>query len=61
MFEGVPNQWTPVLPLTELTDNPTAAELAGERLVLFKDNDDQWHAAARLLTASRRPLVPSGW
>lgn len=44
MFERFPNQWTPVLPLTELTDNPTAAELAGERLVLFKDNDDQWHA-----------------
>ena len=28
MFERFPNQWTPVLPLTELTDKPTAAELA---------------------------------
>lgn len=44
MFERFPNQWTPVLPLTELTENPMPLELAGERLVLFKGQDDRWHA-----------------
>ncbi len=44
MFERFPNQWTPVLPLTAITANPMAVELAGEGLVLFKDLDDQWHA-----------------
>ena len=44
MFERFPNQWTPVLPLTELTINPMPVELAGERLVLFQDNEKQWHA-----------------
>jgi len=43
MFARFPNQWTPVLPLTELTINPMPFELAGERLVLFQDNDKQWH------------------
>ncbi len=44
MFEHFPNQWTPVLPITELKSNPMAAEVAGEALVLFRDADDQWHA-----------------
>ncbi len=44
MFARFPNQWTPVLPLGDITDNPQAVEVAGERLVLFRDNDDQWHA-----------------
>ena len=44
MFERFPNQWTPVLPLTALSENPVAVELAGEPLVLFRDNDGQWHA-----------------
>ena len=44
MFERFPNQWTPVLPLVELEANPLAIELAGERLVLFRDNEQQWHA-----------------
>ena len=44
MFERFPNQWTPVIPLAELTTNPVSIELAGEALVLFKDNDGDWHA-----------------
>jgi len=44
MFERFPNQWTPVLPLTELSANPVAVELAGEQLVLFRDHESQWHA-----------------
>jgi phenylpropionate dioxygenase-like ring-hydroxylating dioxygenase large terminal subunit len=44
MFEQFPNRWTPVLPLNELTSNPLATELAGERIVLFQDNEQQWHA-----------------
>ena len=44
MFETFPNQWTPVLPLTELGANPIALELAGEPLVLFRDNEQCWHA-----------------
>jgi phenylpropionate dioxygenase-like ring-hydroxylating dioxygenase large terminal subunit len=44
MFERFPNQWTPALPLTALTANPQAIELAGESLVLFRDSESQWHA-----------------
>ena len=44
MFERFPNQWTPVLPLSELDINPMPVQLAGEFLVLFQDNDKQWHA-----------------
>jgi phenylpropionate dioxygenase-like ring-hydroxylating dioxygenase large terminal subunit len=44
MFELFPNQWTPVMPLSELDANPVAVELAGEALVLFKDNDGDWNA-----------------
>lgn len=44
MFERFPNRWTPVLPLSELSANPTAAEIAGERIVLFRDADEQWRA-----------------
>lgn len=44
MFERLPNQWTPVLPLTALTENPQAVELAGEALVLFRDAAGEWHA-----------------
>ena len=44
MFERFPNRWTPVLPLTELTSNPVAAELAGERIVLFRGEGKDWHA-----------------
>ena len=44
MFTRFANQWTPVLPVTELKDNPQAVEVAGEPLVLFQDADGDWHA-----------------
>lgn len=44
MFDLLPNQWTPVVPLTELEWNPTALEIAGERIVVFWDADDAAHA-----------------
>lgn len=44
MFELLPRQWTPALPLAALTQNPVAFELAGERLVAFKTPDNRWHA-----------------
>jgi phenylpropionate dioxygenase-like ring-hydroxylating dioxygenase large terminal subunit len=44
MFRRFPNQWTPVVPLSALVSNPQAVELAGEKLVLFRDNTAQWHA-----------------
>jgi len=43
MFESFPNLWTPVLPLTLIDKNPMPAEIAGEKLVIFKDTSDQWH------------------
>jgi len=43
MFDRFANQWTPVLPLRDLDANPYATELAGERLVLFRDTRG-WHA-----------------
>jgi phenylpropionate dioxygenase-like ring-hydroxylating dioxygenase large terminal subunit len=43
MFERFANQWTPVLPIRDITSNPLATELAGERLVLFSDGS-RWHA-----------------
>jgi phenylpropionate dioxygenase-like ring-hydroxylating dioxygenase large terminal subunit len=44
MFERFPNQWTPLLPLTALRSNPLGTELSGERIALFKDDADRWHA-----------------
>jgi len=44
MFEQFPNLWTPVLPVVAIDKNPMAAEIAGEKIVLFRDNDDRWHA-----------------
>jgi phenylpropionate dioxygenase-like ring-hydroxylating dioxygenase large terminal subunit len=44
MFDRFPHRWTPVLPLSELKSNPVAAEIAGERIVLFRDTELQWHA-----------------
>jgi phenylpropionate dioxygenase-like ring-hydroxylating dioxygenase large terminal subunit len=43
MFESFPNLWTPVLPLTLIDRNPMPAEIAGEKLVIFKDTSDEWH------------------
>ena len=44
MFASFPNQWTPAIPVSALTDNPQAVTVAGEPLVLFRDADDAWHA-----------------
>jgi phenylpropionate dioxygenase-like ring-hydroxylating dioxygenase large terminal subunit len=44
MFENFPNLWTPVLPLSSVDTNPCAAEVAGQRIVLFRDDQDRWHA-----------------
>jgi len=44
MFPLLRHQWTPVIPLVELTANPLGVELAGERVVLFRDGEDHWHA-----------------
>jgi len=44
MFAMMPRQWTPVLPLTALTGKLLPVELAGERLVLFRDAAGAWHA-----------------
>ena len=46
MFERFPNCWTPVLPLGALERNPMPVEIAGERLVLFADREERWHALA---------------
>ncbi len=43
MFETFPNLWTPVLPLTQIDRNPMPAEIAGEKLVIFKDLSGEWH------------------
>ena len=36
MFEMLPNFWTPVLPVSEVGQNPISVTLAGENLVLFR-------------------------
>ena len=38
MFAMLPNFWTPVLPVAEIENTPVAVELAGERLVLFRND-----------------------
>jgi phenylpropionate dioxygenase-like ring-hydroxylating dioxygenase large terminal subunit len=56
VFELLPRQWTPVLPLTELRQNPQGAEVAGTGLVFFRDASGSWsglvdrcpHRGARL-------------
>jgi phenylpropionate dioxygenase-like ring-hydroxylating dioxygenase large terminal subunit len=37
MFDLFPNFWTPILPAIEIADKPVAVQLAGERLVLFRN------------------------
>ena len=44
MFELMPGQWTPAVPLTALGGNPVALELAGEAVVAFRDGQVAWHA-----------------
>ncbi|NEQ23449.1 MAG: aromatic ring-hydroxylating dioxygenase subunit alpha [Microcoleus sp. SIO2G3] len=36
MFDLFPSFWTPILPAAEIENTPVAIELAGERLVLFR-------------------------
>jgi phenylpropionate dioxygenase-like ring-hydroxylating dioxygenase large terminal subunit len=38
MFDLLPNVWTPVLPIAEIETQPVAVELAGERIVLFRNS-----------------------
>jgi phenylpropionate dioxygenase-like ring-hydroxylating dioxygenase large terminal subunit len=37
MFDLLPNVWTPAVPVSEIEDTPVAVELAGEKLVLFRN------------------------
>ncbi len=37
MFDLLPNFWTPVMPVAEIENMPVAVELAGEKLVLFRN------------------------
>jgi phenylpropionate dioxygenase-like ring-hydroxylating dioxygenase large terminal subunit len=41
MFDLLPNMWTPVLPIAEIETQPVAIELAGERIVLFRNSSDE--------------------
>ena len=41
MFDLLPNVWTPVLPVSEIADTPVAVELAGEKLVLFRNSRNE--------------------
>lgn len=41
MFSMFSNFWTPVLPIADIKDAPVAIELAGERLVLFRNSVGQ--------------------
>ncbi len=41
MFDLLPNVWTPVLPLAEIETQPVAIGLAGERVVLFRNSQDE--------------------
>jgi phenylpropionate dioxygenase-like ring-hydroxylating dioxygenase large terminal subunit len=41
MFDHFPNVWTPVLPVAEIGTAPVAVELAGEKLVLFRNTENQ--------------------
>ncbi len=41
MFDLLPNFWTPVMPVAEIENMPVAIELAGEKLVLFRNSKDE--------------------
>jgi phenylpropionate dioxygenase-like ring-hydroxylating dioxygenase large terminal subunit len=65
MFDLLPRQWTPVLPLAGATGNPVALEVAGERLVAFRDGVGDWHALLdrcphRSARLSRGTVMPDG-
>ena len=40
MFDLLPNVWTPALPVAEIEHTPVAVELAGEKLVLFRNSSN---------------------
>jgi phenylpropionate dioxygenase-like ring-hydroxylating dioxygenase large terminal subunit len=44
MFDVLQRQWTPVVARLAIEANPVAIEVAGERIVLFRDSDEHWHA-----------------
>lgn len=41
MFDLLPNIWTPALPVAEVDNMPVAVELAGEKLVVFRNSRDE--------------------
>jgi phenylpropionate dioxygenase-like ring-hydroxylating dioxygenase large terminal subunit len=41
MFDLLPNIWTPVLSIAEIERQPVAIELAGEKIVLFRNAHDE--------------------
>lgn len=43
LFQVCPGQWTPVIPLGQLTANPQAVEVAGERVAVFRDGSGRLH------------------
>lgn len=44
LFPLLRRQWTPAVPLEELTGNPMQVMIAGETLALFRDALGTWHA-----------------
>jgi phenylpropionate dioxygenase-like ring-hydroxylating dioxygenase large terminal subunit len=41
MFDLLPSIWTPVLPISEIEHQPVEIELAGEKIVLFRNASDE--------------------
>lgn len=44
MFDVLPRQWIPVIARCAIDANPFSLEVAGERIVVFRGADEQWHA-----------------
>ena len=65
MFQGFSGVWTPVLLARRIRDLPVAMHLAGERIVLFRDQDGQIGTLTdrcphRGVALSRGRLTPEG-
>ncbi len=65
MFQGFSGVWTPVLLAGRIRDLPVAMHLAGERIVLFRDQDGQIgtlidRCPHRGVALSRGRLTPEG-
>ena len=43
LFPLLSRQWTPAVPLVELTENPMKVMVAGETLAVFRDDAGTWH------------------